>query len=90
MSGACLACPLFMVKTQIQSQSHGKFTVGYQHGHTGTMNAFKNIYEKHGVRGFWHGSQGFVLRSTTVSGIQLTVFNQCKEFSQKYQVKSDF
>lgn len=86
-AGACISCPFFMVKTQLQAQSHGKYTVGYQHGHVGTVNAFANIYGKHGLRGFYHGYEAFFLRITIVSGIQMTVFNLCKDFIQKYQVK---
>lgn len=87
-TGATVSCPFFIIRTQIQAQSHGKFIVGYQHGHAGTFNAFTNIYGKHGIRGFWNGYQAFLLRVTTVSGIQLTVFNLCKDFFQKYQVKT--
>lgn len=40
-----------MVKTQIQAQSHGKYAMGYQHGHSSTIDAFKKILAVHGVRG---------------------------------------
>lgn len=31
--GSTVGCPLYMVKTQIQAQSYGKYAVGFQHGY---------------------------------------------------------
>lgn len=46
-----MACPLYMIKTQIQAQSYGKFAVGFQHGHKGTYSALKRILQQNGIKG---------------------------------------
>lgn len=48
-AGAFLGSPLFLVKTQLQSQAAEKISVGTQHGHKGAFAAFKSIYKKDGV-----------------------------------------
>lgn len=86
VAGASVGCPLYMVKTQIQAQSHGKFAVGYQHHHTGTMDALLTSYRTKGMRGLWHGYTGIVPRTAVASAIQLTMFTQCKDFFAHYEV----
>jgi solute carrier family 25, member 34/35 len=49
--GSTCGTPLYLIKTQIQAQSHGKFAVGFQHGHKSTMDAFKRIMTESGVKG---------------------------------------
>lgn len=49
--GSTFGCPLYMIKTQIQAQSYGKYAVGYQHHHTSTIQALITIYQRQGVRG---------------------------------------
>jgi solute carrier family 25 protein 34/35 len=51
--GSTFACPLYLVKTQIQAQSYGKYAVGFQHGHKSTLDAFKRILAKDGIRGMY-------------------------------------
>lgn len=53
-----VGCPLYMVKTQLQSQSHGKFAVGFQHNHSGMVDALNSTYKQHGFRGLYRGFQG--------------------------------
>lgn len=49
--GSTVGCPLYMIKTQMQAQSYGKYAVGFQHGHKSTLDAFKRILAESGVRG---------------------------------------
>lgn len=85
--GSAVGCPLYMVKTQIQAQSHGKFAVGFQHGHTGMIDALISTYRQGGIRGLWRGFEGIVPRTAVGSAIQMTTFSKCKEFLSKYEVK---
>lgn len=48
--GSTIGCPFYMVKTQMQSKSHGEFAVGYQHSHKNTIDALLNIYRFQGVK----------------------------------------
>lgn len=77
--GSSVGCPLYMVKTQIQTQSVGKFAVGYQHHHTGVLNALQTAYRSNGVRGLWRGFSGSVPRTCVASVIQLTTFTKFKD-----------
>lgn len=77
--GAAIACPMSLVKTQIQIQSVGKIAVGYQHRHSGTWDAFRTAYRTHGVRGLWRGFTGIVPRTCVGSAIQLTAFTYFKD-----------
>lgn len=85
--GATVGCPLYMVKTQMQAQSHGKFAVGFQHNHSGMVNALTTIYKGHGMRGLWRGFQGIVPRTAVGSAIQISTFMTCKDFLQRYEVR---
>lgn len=48
--GSVAGCPFYMIKTQTQAQSHGKYAVGFQHHHTSTLNALTTIYQGHGIK----------------------------------------
>ncbi|KAI4461220.1 Mitochondrial carrier [Holotrichia oblita] len=48
-AGAFFGSPLFMIKTQLQSQAAKTIAVGHQHGRTGTLQAVHDIYVIHGV-----------------------------------------
>ncbi|XP_050071480.1 solute carrier family 25 member 35-like [Anopheles maculipalpis] len=82
--GSTIACPLYMVKTQIQARSHGKYAVGYQHRHTSTLDALTGIYRTHGVRGLWRGYPGIVTRTAVGSSAQLATFSTCKDLFQQF------
>lgn len=85
--GASLGCPFFMVKTQIQSGSVvGKYAVGYQHHHKGTLDALRSAYRSNGVRGLWRGYTAMVPRTGVGSSVQLSTFTQSKDYCQKYEV----
>lgn len=47
--GAFLGSPLFLIKTQLQSQAAQNIAVGHQHHHDGAIRAIKKIYGEHGV-----------------------------------------
>lgn len=48
-AGAFFGSPLFLIKTQLQSQAAQNIAVGHQHHHSGTINAIQKIYNDHGV-----------------------------------------
>lgn len=61
--GSTAACPLYMIKTQIQAQSIGQYAVGFQHGHKGTVDALKRTIEQGGVKSLWRGCSGILART---------------------------
>lgn len=86
IAGSAVGCPFYMIKTQMQAQSHGQFAVGYQHGHRGTVSALVTTYKAGGFKGLWRGFTGIVPRTAVGSAIQLTTFTKCKDFFSKYEV----
>lgn len=84
--GAALGCPLLMIKTQMQSKSHGKFAVGDQHQHKGTIPALISIYKESGIKGLWRGYTASVPRTALMSSIQLSVFTKSKDYLRNYEV----
>lgn len=86
MFGSALGCPLYLVKTQIQAQSHGKYAVGYQHHHTGMINGLKHVCSKYGVKGLWRGYSSLIPRTMVASSAQLATFSECKDHIQQFHV----
>lgn len=86
VAGSSVGCPFYMIKTQIQAQSTGKFAVGYQHAHSGTVSALHNTYLQQGVKGLWRGYSGIVPRTAVGSAIQLSTFTNCKDFFLEYEM----
>lgn len=84
--GAAVGSPLYMIKTQIQSQSHGQFAVGYQHQHTGTISALTSTYRSSGVKGLFRGVVGSFPRAAVGSAIQLATFTKCKDLFTDIEV----
>ncbi|XP_062539997.1 solute carrier family 25 member 35-like isoform X1 [Armigeres subalbatus] len=84
--GATVACPLYMIKTQIQATSHGKYAVGFQHNHTGTMEALAGIYKTYGIKGLWRGYPGIVTRTAVGSSAQLATFSNFKDFFVQFEI----
>uniref|UniRef100_A0A182SAR1 Mitochondrial carrier protein n=1 Tax=Anopheles maculatus TaxID=74869 RepID=A0A182SAR1_9DIPT len=82
--GSTIACPFYMVKTQIQARSHGKYAVGFQHRHTSTMDALTGIYRTYGIRGLWRGYPGIVTRTAIGSSAQLATFSTCKDLFAQF------
>lgn len=85
--GSAVGCPLYMVKTQLQAQSSGQFSVGFQHSHTGMVNALIKTYHNQGIRGLWRGFEGIVPRTAVGSAIQITTFTMSKDVLSQYQVR---
>ncbi|XP_049544030.1 solute carrier family 25 member 35-like [Anopheles darlingi] len=83
--GSTIACPLYMIKTQIQARSHGKYAVGYQHRHTSTLDALTGIYRTQGVRGLWRGYNGIATRTAIGSSAQLGTFSTFKDFFVQFE-----
>lgn len=87
VAGSAVGCPLYMVKTQLQAQSNGQFAVGFQHSHTGMVNALISTYQSQGVRGLWRGFEGIVPRTAVGSAIQITTFTMSKDVLSQYNVR---
>jgi solute carrier family 25 protein 34/35 len=85
-AGAFCGSPLFLIKTQLQSQAAESIAVGHQHGHSGLVHAVKSIYMKHGIQGLWRGAHATVLRAVVGSSAQLTSFAKTKDFLKDYEV----
>mmetsp|Transcript_85619 Transcript_85619/g.151630 ORF Transcript_85619/g.151630 Transcript_85619/m.151630 type:complete len:300 (-) Transcript_85619:373-1272(-) len=79
-SMASASCsPLFMVKCRLQAQVSGAGTaVGTQHNYRGLIHGLTSIYQESGVRGFYRGVDGFILRTAVGSSFQLSVFDVVK------------
>lgn len=86
VAGASLGCPLYMIKTQLQSKSHGQFAVGFQHNHTGTVQALAFTFKEQGFKGLWRGYSGIVPRTAIGSSVQLSTFVACKDFLGNYEI----
>lgn len=86
VAGSTVGCPLYMVKTQLQAQSHGKIAVGFQHGHSGMTDALLSTYKQQGLHGLWRGIEGIVPRTAVGSAIQMTTFSKSKELLCNYEV----
>jgi solute carrier family 25 protein 34/35 len=85
--GVTVACPFYMIKTQLQSQSNNaKYAVGYQHQHKGLIDAMKNIYTKNGIKGLWKGYSAIVWRNCVGSSVQLSTFSTCKQLVGQHEI----
>lgn len=78
-TGAFFGSPLFLIKTQLQSQAAKQIAVGHQHGHSGALEAVRTIYLQHGILGLWRGVNGTMLRALVGSSSQLTTFALTKD-----------
>ncbi|XP_023024934.1 solute carrier family 25 member 35 [Leptinotarsa decemlineata] len=85
-AGAFMGSPLFLVKTQLQSQAADNISVGTQHGHKGVFAAFKTIYSKEGIAGLWRGANATMLRAVAGSSAQLTSFAISKDMLTEYDL----
>ncbi|XP_044755216.1 solute carrier family 25 member 35-like [Coccinella septempunctata] len=84
-AGAFVGSPLFMIKTQLQSQAARQIAVGHQHHHQGVLVAVRSIYSAQGIRGLWRGVSGTVLRALVGSSAQLTSFAVTKDMLKEYE-----
>lgn len=78
--GLTLACPLLLVKTQLQIDSSHLKAVGFQHKHKNARSALINQFKENGIRGLWRGYFGVLPRGIVSSGVQLTSFTMFKEY----------
>ncbi|CAG9761049.1 unnamed protein product [Ceutorhynchus assimilis] len=78
-TGAFFGSPLFLIKTQLQSQAARQIAVGTQHGHNSAIHAIKTIYIQNGITGLWRGVNGTMLRALVGSSAQLTTFAISKD-----------
>lgn len=76
--GALFGSPFYMVKTQIQAQSSSTIAVGYQHSHSGMIQAFRSVYNHHGIYALWRGASGAIARVICGSSAQLATFSKTK------------
>ncbi|XP_050310744.1 solute carrier family 25 member 35-like [Anthonomus grandis grandis] len=86
MLGNYLASPLFLVKTQLQSQANKAIAVGHQHKITGTFQALIDIYKANGVKGLFRGSLSTLPRAFVGGSTQLLFFDYTKQFLNKFNV----
>ncbi|XP_061390988.1 solute carrier family 25 member 35-like [Musca vetustissima] len=84
--GSYFSSPFFMVKTQLQSQAAKQIAVGYQHAHTGMMDALSQIYNKRGIYGLWRGSMAAIPRAAIGSGAQIATFGKTKYMLKQYDI----
>ena len=87
--GATFATPFYMIKTQIQAQSVGKYAVGHQSQHKGLADALKTTYRTRGVKGLWKGYTAFVPRNLVNSSVQLACFSNCKHYFERFEFFED-
>ncbi|XP_016844708.1 brain mitochondrial carrier protein 1-like [Nasonia vitripennis] len=87
--GAIIGSPLYLVKTQLQSQSARSIAVGHQHNHTGTWSAFKSLWNEDGVRGLYRGWYANIPRVFVGSATQLTAFGLFADWLRPMEVFKD-
>ncbi|XP_011662300.2 solute carrier family 25 member 35-like [Strongylocentrotus purpuratus] len=85
-AGAFVSSPMYLIKTQMQSQSREVIAVGHQHTHSGWLQGLKRIYVEGGVKGLWRGVNAQTMRNGIGSVAQLTAFSQTKDFVTKTEV----
>ena len=72
-----------MLRNQLQSASVSAIAVGHQHQHDGFIQAFKKIYNAHGVTGLYRGVLVTVPRGMMGSGTQIATFGYTKDLLQR-------
>lgn len=60
--------------------------MGYQHQHTGMIDALSQIYNKHGIYGLWRGSMAAIPRAAVGSGAQIATFGKTKYMLKEYDL----
>lgn len=86
VTGSFCASPFYMVKIQLQARSNSKIAVGYQHQHTGFINAFRNILKESGFFGLWRGATGILPRVAIGSSTQIATFSKAKSMLREYEI----
>lgn len=86
VAGSFCASPFYMVKIQFQARSKSKIAVGYQHQHSGFINAFGNILKESGFFGLWRGATGMLPRVAIGSSTQIATFGKTKAMLRDYEI----
>lgn len=60
----------------MQSSSHEAIAVGHQYKYNGSLDAFRVIFQKDGLKGLWRGVESSVPRAGVGSAVQLTTFTR--------------
>lgn len=81
--GLTLACPMLLVKTQLQIDSSHLEAVGFQHKHKNARSALITQFKENGMRGLWRGYWGVLPRGIVSSGVQLTSFTILKDYFEQ-------
>lgn len=74
------------MKIQLQARSSSKISVGYQHNHSGFINAFSTILKESGFYGLWRGATGMLPRVAIGSSIQIAPFCKTKSMLRDYEI----
>jgi solute carrier family 25 protein 34/35 len=74
-----IACPFFVLKTQLQVQSSvAEIATGHQHQHKGVVHAARSIFRAQGVSGLYAGLPVFTWRCIALVGAQMTSYDWAK------------
>ncbi|GAB5356297.1 hypothetical protein AAMO2058_000278700 [Amorphochlora amoebiformis] len=84
-----IACPFFVLKTQMQVQSSASNAVGHQHSHNGMIDAVRNIAREEGIRGFFRGLDAFVPRCVALVAFQMASYDLAKSQILDRKLMSD-
>ncbi|XP_016844868.1 solute carrier family 25 member 35 [Nasonia vitripennis] len=84
--GSALASPLYLVKTQLQSQASGSIAVGTQHHHSGTWSALRSLWREGRFRGLYRGWHVGVPRISIGSSTQLTTYSVVADWLKPIQI----
>ncbi|XP_058791493.1 solute carrier family 25 member 35-like isoform X2 [Phymastichus coffea] len=87
--GSAVASPLYLVKTQLQSQASGKIAVGTQHQHKGTWSALHTLWKEGGLQGLYRGWHVGVPRISVGSSTQLTTYSVVADWLKPMQIFAD-
>ncbi len=82
--GAVVANPFFLVKTQLMTQSSAaraptSQSVGFQHAHQNTLDAFRSLHSSHGLAGLYQGFSAAIPRIIGGSVSQLVSYSFIKD-----------
>lgn len=75
--GSILANPFYLAKVQMQSAANPSIAVGYQHSHSGLMQALSTAYRSSG--GLTQGLTSAMARVSVGSATQLATFTRIKQ-----------
>lgn len=76
----------WQIKTQLQSQSAKSIAVGFQHHHSGALDAFKHIWKEGGVFGLYRGWYANLPKTFVGSATQLTIFGLVTDWLRPLEV----